>query len=367
MNAMRTEDIGELFFMGWEGDRWSAKLEKRLRTLRPGGIIFAPRNLPAPDFTAALLGRIARVLDFTPFLALEEEGGEADPLRQFFPPLPSPQAVGRRGPAAAMREGELAGAGMKLLGFNTNFAPRLDLQNPLERTFPPSQSLGSDHQMVARCGAAFVKGLKRHGILACGKYFPGSGEARPDKETGLWLSSKPMARMWGEDLEPYHKLLRHLPMVMLSHRAYKAYDFDLALPAPLSRNVLEGLLRVKLGYRGVALANVFAGSEGRSRTVPSFTPGEPLPSLSPDGEAVAKSIAAGSDMIVIRDGHKAFELAQGNLRKALDGGTIPGARVSEALKRIRQARRNIHPPPAKFSRDAFERLGREFEDFSGEF
>jgi beta-N-acetylhexosaminidase len=349
MNKLRTEDLGELFFIQLGGDRWSASLEKRLRSLRPGGIVLTARNWRAADSAAEFLGRIARALDFHPFLAIEEEGGVADPLQKLFPPLPSPQTVGRRGPEAARKLGQLAGAGMKLLGLNINLAPRLDLANATEKDL---QTFGSGHQVVTQCGTAFVKGLKHHGVLACGKYFPGIGDARPDSDTGLTLSSKPMARMWREDLAPYLKLLGQLPMVMVSHRAYKAYDFDRALPAPLSRNVLEGLLRVKLGYCGVALVD---------------PQGELQERLSLDAEAVTKSIAAGSDMAVVRDSDKTFEPIAESVRNALEVGTISAQRIGEALKRIHRARKKIHPRVGKFSRNAYARLCREFEDFSKEF
>ncbi|HEV2349882.1 MAG TPA: glycoside hydrolase family 3 N-terminal domain-containing protein [Terriglobia bacterium] len=364
---LRTEDLGELFLMELEGDRWSPGLEKRLRKLHPGGIIFAPQNLRAPDSTTELLTKIARALDFRPILALEEEGGAVDPLGKIFHGLPSPQTVSQRGPEAALKLGELAGAGLKLLGFNTNFAPRLDLLNPMDKTSLHSQSFGSEHQVVTRCGAAFVRGLKPHGILACGKYFPGHGDARPDRDTGLCLSSKPMARMWREDLEPYLKLLRQLTLVMVSHRAYKAYDFDVALPASLSANVLEGLLRVKLDYRGVALVEPFVTSGTKARTIPPLASGETQEGGSLNPEAGVKSIAAGADMVVVRGGEKAFERAAENLSKALEAGTIAEQRVGDALKRIRRARKNIPPPTGKFSRNAFERLCREFERFSQEF
>jgi beta-N-acetylhexosaminidase len=349
MSMWRTEDLGELFFMGLDEGRWTSALEKRLRTRRPGGIILAPRNLLAVDSTADLLGRISPVLGFHPFLALEEEGGAVDPLRKIFPPLPSPQTVSQRGHQVAMKLGELSGAGMKLLGFNTNFAPRLDFPNPMDKTSHPAQSFGSDHQTVTRCGAAFVRGLQRHNVIACGKYFPGTGDARPDVDTGFFLSSKPMARMWREDLVPYLQLLRQLPMVMVSHRAYKAYDFDLAVPAVLSRNVLEGLLRVKLGYHGVALVD---------DTLKESTLGT---------GGLVKSFTAGADMAVVRGGEKTFTLATEDLQKALELGTITDHRIGEALKRIRRVRKNVARPIRKFSRHTYERLCSEFEDFNQEF
>ncbi len=366
MSTLRADDLGQLLFIGLDEDRWSAALEKRLRTIRPGGIVFTQRNLRTPESTVELLARIAGTVDNPPFLALEEEGGTVDPLRKFFPPLSSPRAVAAMGPAAARQLGGLAGAGLNLLGFNTNFAPLLDLATGSSNALISTRSFGSDGQQVANCSEAFVRGLHRHKILACAKHFPGLGDARPDRDTGILLSGKPMARMWREDLVPYRKLLPQLALVIVSHCAYKAYDFDFALRAPLSKNVLEGLLRVKLGYRGVVLADYFGTGEEISQRMPPSAPGRPEKGISLNLEAFPKSVAAGIDMLVVRWGGRAPELVTERLENALDLGTVTTTRVNEALKRIRRVKKGLRLPTGKFSTQAFERLSREFEEFNKE-
>lgn len=258
MNASRAENLGQLLIIELEEDCWSSGLEKRLQAIQPGGILLAQENLRTPENVVKLLGRIARALDAPPFLALEGAGEAADPLRKFFPPLPAPHVVAAAGPKAVRKVGELAGAALNLLGFNTHFAPLLDFATDLAHASTQSASFGRDGELVANYGEAFIQGLQRHGVFACPWYFPGFGDARPDRHTGRLTSGKPMARMWSEDLVPYRKLLPRVQLVLVSHLAYKAYDPNSAIPASLSANVLEGLLRVKLGYGGVAVAN-FSG------------------------------------------------------------------------------------------------------------
>ena len=359
-----TQSLGQLLFIGLEETAWTASCDRLLRRYQPGGVILTERNLRNPERTAEMLARIASTLDVVPFLAIEEEGGAVDPLWAFFPPLPSPQRVAAKGPEAVERLGSLVGEACALLGFNLNFAPRLDLANASAKLPLEPQSFVANARSVAQCGQAFVTGLRRHRMLACGKHFPGSGSAQFSADRLMLLVDKPMAELWREDLLPFRQLLPQLAMVKLSSATYKAYDFDLAIQAWLSRNVIEGLLRVKLDYAGVAVgADLFGAMMELERAHSSSGSGEAQAvGLNPEG--FAKSVMAGCDMPTVCWGGRFLEMAVAALTKALDAGTLSTRRVDEALKRIRRAKRGLHLPKGKFSKRDFDRLCREFEDFT---
>ena len=341
--------LGQLLFIGLEENRWSAALERRLRAWQPAGVFLTTRNIRSPGSTAELLARIARALETPPFLALEEEGGMADPLRKFFPPLPSPRIAARRGPSAVARLGELIGAAIRLLGFNTNLAPVLDLSHASADAHTGARSFSTDADQVERCASAFVRGLERHRVLACGKHFPGLSVATLDRHSGLLVVGKPMAAMWRADLVPYRRLLSRLPLVMVSHAAYKAYDFDLLRPATVSVNVLEGLLRVKLGYAGVAVSADLV-SEPLRRT------------LEPERAAV-EAVNAGCDLLLVGR-EEAAEGILTSLGKSLEAGSLSAQRVVQALGRLRLAKRGLAPPSGKLSKLALEKLAGRLEDFA---
>jgi len=348
MSASRVEDLGQLLIIGLEEDRWNSALEKRLQAIRPGGVLLTPRNLRTPETTADLLGKIAKTLDAPPFLAIEDAAVGVDPLLKFFPALPSLHVVATKGPLSAEKLGDLAGAGLHLLGFNTTYAPLLDLVTEPQEVRPRNMVLGTDAKLITISADAFVRGLQQHGVLACPKYFPGVGDPKTDPDSGLDISGKPMARMWSEDLVPYRKLLPRVQLVLASHRGYKAYDLNNETPASLSANVLEGLLRVKLGYSGVALAN-FSSL---------------LDHMSVEVEIILKSIAAGCDMVMAGPGGRSIEFVVESLRIAFDAGTISTQRADEALKRIARAKKGLRRPTGKFSKKSFDRLCRYFEEFN---
>ena len=99
---------------------------------------------------AGLLACITATLGFLPFLVLEEDGRRESLLRYLLSPLPSPRAAAEVGEPVVGRLGDLVGAGMKLLGFNTNLAPILDLLTPFSEAVLGARAFGGDAQEVAR-------------------------------------------------------------------------------------------------------------------------------------------------------------------------------------------------------------------------
>jgi beta-N-acetylhexosaminidase len=250
------------------------------------------------------------------------------------------------------RLGELVGAALQLLGFNTDLAPGLDLASRSAGKTSETRAFSSDPQQVAKCGAAFLRGLERHNLLACGKHFPGLGTAQYSSPTEPPVVSKSMAELWREDLVPYRALLLRLPLVLVSPAAYKAYDFDLLQSGGLSPRVVEGLLRVKLGYNGVAIA---CGLET-----------EAVRGTLDLGEAAVHALRAGCDVLLLEKAEGA-EVVHEALREGFESGRLANPRVEQALKRIQLAKKGLKPPRGRLSRGSMDRVIREFKDFSGQF
>jgi beta-N-acetylhexosaminidase len=166
------------------------------------------------------------------------------------------------------------------------------------------------------------------------------------------MVSKSMAQLWREDLVPYRTLLPRLPLVLVSMAAYKAYDFDLAQSAGLSPKVVEGLLRVKLGYHGVAIA---CGLET-----------EAVRGTLPLGEAAVQALRAGCDMLLLETA-EAAEVVREALGAARESGELPAPRLVQALRRVQRAKKTLKPPAGRVSRRSLDQLVREFTDFSREF
>jgi beta-N-acetylhexosaminidase len=352
MSASRENNLGQLLILKLNELRWNSSLERFLSRLLPGGILIGAPLTDGAECTSEFLSKLARALPVVPLLAIEEEGGTIDPLRAFLPPLPSPRAAAEKGGAAVSRMGELVGAALQLLGFDTSLAPVLDLASPSSGKTSETRAFSPHPQQVAKCGAAFLRGLERHNVLACGKHFPGLGGARYSSGTELPVVAKSMAELWREDLVPYRALLIRLPLVLVSLAAYKAYDFDLRQSAGLSPQVVEGLLRLKLGYNGVAIA---CGLESES-----------VRGTLEMGEAAVHALRAGCDMLLLEKA-EAAEVVQEALREAFESGRLASPRVEQALKRIQLAMKGLKPPSGRLSRGSMDRIVRDFESFRMQF
>lgn len=207
MRTSRAEDLGQLLFITLDDHKWTSTCERVLRRYQPGGVLLTQRNLRTPQATCEMVAKIAFTLRIPPFLALEEEGGTVDPLRTFFPLLPAPRIAAIKGTRMVERLGSLIGKAMALLGFNVNFAPRLNLANPSVKASLQPQSFSSDPETVARCGEALIAGLRQHKVISCGKHFPGLSEAAIESDSAPPIVDKPMAVLWRDDLLPFRQLL----------------------------------------------------------------------------------------------------------------------------------------------------------------
>ncbi|MGI8965125.1 MAG: glycoside hydrolase family 3 N-terminal domain-containing protein, partial [Limisphaerales bacterium] len=101
-------------------------------------------------------------------------------------------------------------------------------------------------------GIAFAKAHHEHGIFICAKHFPGHGSATGDTHLGL----VDVTKTWNErELIPFQRLIESdLCDVVMSAHVFNA-NLDSERPATLSKKVLTGILRGKLGYRGLIISD----------------------------------------------------------------------------------------------------------------
>jgi beta-N-acetylhexosaminidase len=340
---MRTQ-LGQLLLIDVAKADWCQPLEKLLARFEPAGIFFR-RLTPA---TAEASRNCARSLASTPFLATSEEGGGS--LSDLFAGLPPLRSLD---PHAAGRAGELIGRAMALLGLNLNLAPSVDLAVSAEVGAREPQS-GTEHSTgaaadVASPAEAFVQGLSRHRVLACARHFPGMPGGPGEPSSPAPVVDRPMAKLWREDLMPYRTLGGNCAMVEITHAVHKAYDYEFPRPASLSPAVVEGLLRVKLGYQGVALAD--ASKAARAAGIEL-------------AEAVVRAVVAGCDLVLVPGEEKRLKAVFDSLERGIDLGTLTRDRVTEALGRLKKAKSKLAKPAPEHSEREWTRLQNEFSEFS---
>jgi beta-N-acetylhexosaminidase len=249
------QQVGQLLIMGFDGLTMGSKLRITLSSLQPSGVVLFARNIETPKQTWELLRDCQATSGAPMFLCVDMEGGTVDRLKNVVAAAPAAEAVFTTGNLKLFRmHGNIIGLEAKALGFNTDFAPVLDLGADASRAVLRSRTASPDPADVVRYGREFLRGLKAAKVLGCGKHFPGLGEAALDSHKDLPVVRKSLDKMWADELAPYRALHAQLTFVMVAHASYPAVTKD-KLPASLSRKWISAILRKKIGYKGLIITD----------------------------------------------------------------------------------------------------------------
>jgi len=149
----------------------------------------------------------------------------------------------------------LLGRECKALKVDWNFAPVSDINNNLDNPIINIRSFGEDKETVALHSSAFIKGLQDERILACAKHFPGHGDTAIDSHMSLPILDFSRDRLFDLELYPFIKAIENgVKSIMIGHLAVPALD-ETAVPASLSYDIIQNLLRNELNYQGIVVTD----------------------------------------------------------------------------------------------------------------
>src|SRR5712691_4656546 len=196
------------------------------RDTRAAGLILYRRNFESPAQLLKLLGDLESALGRRLLVATDHEGGRVIMLGRGVTIFPDNLAVGAAGEEAfAFRQGLIEARELRRLGVDLNLAPVLDV---LTERYSPNigiRSYGKDPAVVARYGAARIRGMKRGGVSACAKHFPGKGHAPLDAHLALPTIESTWAEMRETHLPPFlEAIAAGVDCVMTSHPVYPNLD-----------------------------------------------------------------------------------------------------------------------------------------------
>lgn len=318
------EAIGQLFILGFDGQKPSEALASVVREFSPGGLILFGRNLGSPEEIAALTNALQAASPTPLFVAIDQEGGKVARLRPPFTQWPAASVLGAVG-STELTYGMARAIARELIavGINMNMAPVLDvLTNPANPVMA-GRSYGSDPHVVAQHGIAFCEGLRSEGVLAVGKHFPGHGDTIVDSHLALPVVPHNLDRLSAVELVPFATAIRAgIPALMTAHLLLPALDSE--LPATLSRPILTDLLREDLGFGNLVISDDLL-MQG-------------IADSTPPGEAGVRFLEAGGDLMLICDDEVAQRQALRVVTEAVETGRLSEARVRVSCNRIADAK-----------------------------
>jgi beta-N-acetylhexosaminidase len=237
-------------------------------------------------------------------IAADQETGQLQGLGPGATSFPGAMALGAtRDPDLARRVGQAIGRECLALGVNVNYAPVCDVATRADNPSLGIRSFGDDHRLVAALATAMASGMLEVGVAPVLKHFPGKGEVGVDPHYELPVLDLDLERLQRVELAPFRAAIgANAPAVMVGHYALPAITGRRDLPASVSSEVVEGLLRRSLGFDGVVITDAldmgaFAPAVGAEpAVVAALRAGVDLLLCSADGAArrrMMEEVAAG--------------------------------------------------------------------------
>ena len=329
------EKVGQLFCLpAYTVDK--DKLKEMLETYHIGNMM--GRQMQSPD-----------VLEFVSFLqenskipmliAANFEAGGDGLMTDGTNVGPNLQIGATGDPEYAYKQGLVCAKEGGAVGANWAFAPVIDIDMNFRNPIMGTRLFSSDAELVKNCGVAYTKACQENGMAVSIKHFPGDGVDERDQHLVTSINSLSCEEWDATFGEAYKASIEAGAMtVMIGPIMQPAYtrhfipdikDEDI-MPATLAPELLNGLLREKLGFNGMIVTDA-TGMAG-------------LGCAMDRREAVAKTIASGCDMFLFTNN---LDEDYNLMLKGVEDGVITPERLEDALMRILGVKAALKLPEKK--------------------
>jgi beta-N-acetylhexosaminidase len=329
-----------------------------------GGIVYFrwTDNVDAPAQIAELSNGIQaaarRQRAHIPMLiATDQEQGVVSRVWEPATEFPGNMAVGAgRRDGDAFTAANVTAQELGAVGINQNYAPDADVNvNPLNPVIGV-RSFGEDPGLVSSMTAAAVRGTQAAGVSATLKHFPGHGDTVTDSHSGVpWIFHT--KQQWEQiDAPPFRAgIAAGTDMVMTAHVVMPELqsDCDQATqqgcdPATLDPEILTGLLRDELGFKGVVVTDALNMAGVREKYG--------------DARVPVLALKAGVDQLMMVDTPTdtvSLDVAYRAVLDAVRRGEITEERIDRSVRRVLTLkwRRGLFQHPFVDERRAADRLG----------
>lgn len=321
------EKIGQLVSCRFKGEYLNAESAemKRLEDLVRRGVGGLTLFGGEAYETAQLLNHLQSLARVPLLIASDLERGTGNQITgaTLFPPLMSIGATGSEAIARLM--GVATAVEGRAMGIHMTFAPVVDVNVNPDNPIINVRSAGEDPELVARLTAAFIRGVQENGMIATAKHFPGHGDTSRDSHSMLPTITADMARLEAVELPPFKRAIEAgVGAVMTAHLFVPALDPAPGTPATLSGPILTGLLRKRLGFKGLIVTDALE----MSGITNSFTP----------EEAALKALSAGADVLLLSP--EPLRIID-SLAADVRAGRLPESRVDDAVRRVLEAKASV--------------------------
>lgn len=326
------KNIGQLMVFGFKANSAadaSEEIKDFIRNDHVGGIIFFGRNIGSPKeilkLTTELQHEAKKSGQESPLLiCIDQENGVVRRLGEGTTVFPGAMLLGATHDSKnAYTMGLGTGKELKGLGINWNLAPTVDVNNNPLNPVIGVRSYGEDPAFVSEFGQAAMKGMQAAGVITTLKHFPGHGDTDLDSHLELPTITHDNKRLEEVELLPFKQCIAEgADTIMSAHVYFPAIEKKEGVPATLSKNVITGLLREKLGFQGVITTDcmemkAIADTIGTAR-------------------GAVEAIKAGIDLIMVSHLPDIQKDTIEEIVQAVQSGEIEESVIDEAYERVKR-------------------------------
>jgi len=248
---------------------------KRLLHPLTGGVILFTRNYENHYQLAELTRQIHALRSPHLLIAVDHEGGRVQRFREGFTKLPAMRELGKiwdkqsnRARQLAKQVGFVLAAELNACGIDFSFTPVLDLDYGQSFVIG-DRAFHHDASAVSELAHNLMLGLKKGGMPAIAKHFPGHGYIQADSHLEKSIDSRQYTEIEMSDLVPFqHMINSGVAGVMPAHVIYPKID---SKPAGFSKIWLQNILRKELRFDGCIFSDDLSmrGAEDYLEFMPS--------------------------------------------------------------------------------------------------
>ena len=224
-----------------------------------GGVILFTRNYENREQLTRLTEELHAIKKPRLLIAIDQEGGRVQRLREGFSEFPPMRLLGNvydKDPLRALELSETVAwclaHELRSVGIDFTFAPVLDLDSGVSEVIG-DRAFHSNIDAVSALASKFVAGLRKGGMEAVGKHFPGHGSVSEDSHVTCPVDHRYENDLWLADIIPFQRLVDHGIAGMMS--AHVVYDHVDEHPASFSSFWLTRVLREQIGFQGAIFSD----------------------------------------------------------------------------------------------------------------
>lgn len=248
--------ISQMIMVGFNGATINEAKEaiSDAKYQRFGGVVLFGKNIKDKPSLAKLTLEFKSVQKDI-FIAIDEEGGDVTRFKDKsgFETFISAAKVARNLNLIEAKElYKKMAAQLKEVGVNLNFAPVVDVLNPVSPIIASkNRAFSDDIDEISIYASEFLDAFNEIGVLSVLKHFPGHGSAEMDSHNVKTV----IENFNYAELKPYYDAIKkdQAKAIMIAHVYLNEEDNQ--NPASLSPKIITNLLRDKLKFDGVVISD----------------------------------------------------------------------------------------------------------------